>query len=161
VTTLKKLVDGSLAIIQPMLNVKNIELHLLFNQDPTVKTYPREIRQVILNILKNAEDVLVENAIQNPQIWIRTFYKDGKSCLEIEDNGGGIPNDILNKIFDPYFSTKFEKDGTGIGLYMSKTIVEQHNKGSLTAYNTTNGVCFKITLPTLKYIKHKEKNSTS
>lgn len=146
-TTWKELIDGSLGIIQPMLLAKNIHVYVMYGEDHFFMTYPREITQVILNILKNAEDILLENVIPNPQIWIRTFYENGRTSLEIEDNGGGIPPELIDKVFDPYFSTKFDKDGTGIGLYMSKTIIEQHSHGKLTIINTVHGACFKIQLP--------------
>lgn len=67
--------------------------------------------------------------------------------LEICDNGGGIPDNIIEKIFDKYFSTKSQSDGTGLGLDMCKTIIESHNHGKLYATNTDNGVCFTIKLP--------------
>ncbi|HBM36901.1 PAS domain-containing sensor histidine kinase [Sulfuricurvum sp.] len=143
----KELINGSLEIIQPMLIAKNIQMDVSYGEDHFFMTYPREITQVILNIFKNAEDVLIENSILHPKIWIRISSQNGQASLEIEDNGGGIPAELVDKIFDPYFSTKFDKDGTGIGLYMSKTIVEQHCNGKLTVNNTIHGACFTIQLP--------------
>ncbi len=98
--------------------------------------------QVILNIFKNAEDNFRDKKITDAKITIRTF----KNSLFICDNGGGIPKDIMPNIFDPYFSTKDEKNGTGLGLYMSKTIVEEHHNGTLHVENTDKGVCFIISL---------------
>lgn len=146
-TTWKELIDGSLGIIQPMLLAKNIRVSVTYGEDRFFLAYPRELTQVILNILKNAEDVLLEHSIPHPQIWIRPSYKETEAFLEIEDNGGGISAELIDKIFDPYFSTKFDKDGTGLGLYMSKTIIEQHSHGKLTIINTPHGACFTIQLP--------------
>lgn len=146
-TTWRELVEGSLAMIKPVLISKLIKVETDFHENDSFKTYPREIRQVILNLIKNAEDVLVDNATTEATIWIRTMREGTMRCLEIEDNGGGIPEEILNHIFEPYFSTKMEKNGTGIGLYMSKSIVEKHGNGTLSVYNTERGACFKITFP--------------
>ncbi len=148
-TTWKSLLEACLVIIEPILKAKNIKLHFVYEEDIPFLTHTREMKQVILNILQNSKDVLVDNKILEPQIWIYTAYKNGKACLEIEDNGGGIPNKILHKIFDPYFSTKMDKDGTGIGLYMSKIIVEQHCKGQIKVHNTKRGATFKIVLPAI------------
>ena len=146
-TTWKDLIEGCLTMIKPILITKNIEVIKTFHENHPLMMYPREIKQVILNLLKNAEDVLIDNAILEPKIWIRTLQEGQMSCLEIEDNGGGISENIIHQIFDPYFSTKIERNGTGIGLYMSKTIVEKHGLGLLEVYNTAHGACFKISLP--------------
>lgn len=148
-TTWKELIEASMLIMEPVLKSKNIALHITYDEDITFMTYSREIKQVILNLLKNSEDALIENAVVKPAIWLRTSIHNEKTSLEIEDNGGGIATEIIDKIFDPYFSTKMDKDGTGIGLYMSKMIVEQHAKGKLKVYNTEKGASFKILLPLL------------
>ncbi|MEA2018908.1 MAG: nitrate- and nitrite sensing domain-containing protein [Campylobacterota bacterium] len=120
-----------LNIIEDSIVTKDIKIIKKLNCNDTLYTYTNEIKQVVLNIIKNAEDILVEKNIVDPTITIET------SCgeLKISDNGGGIPEDIIDKIFDPYFSTKLEKDGTGLGLYMSKIIIEEHCGGELTVSN--------------------------
>ncbi len=102
--------------------------------------------QVVLNILKNSEDNFMEKDIQNKQIDIKTFKEKNRLVISIKDNGGGIPKEILPNIFDPYFSTKEERNGTGLGLYMSKIIVEEHNSGKLEVENVNDGVEFRIIL---------------
>jgi PAS domain S-box-containing protein len=113
-----------------------------YNSHEEMEMHDSEMMQVILNIFKNAQDNFKEKQIKNPIITITTFEK----TLSICDNGSGIPNEIIEKIFDPYFSTKSEKNGTGLGLYMSKIIIEEHHKGTLDAINVDDGVCFKINL---------------
>lgn len=98
-------------------------------------------------ILKNAEDVLEERNIKYKKIYISTFKEENFAIITIEDNAGGIIVEIIDKIFDPYFSTKKEKEGTGIGLYMSKIIVNEHCKGDLSVKNSTKGALFTIKLP--------------
>ena len=111
-----------------------------------VNMHQNELMQVILNVLKNSQDNFRENNIKNGEIWIKTYDLSTGVRLEISDNGGGISEDNLQKIFDPYFSTKSEKNGTGLGLYMSKTIIELHHKGKLYAKNRDDGICFFIEL---------------
>jgi len=106
--------------------------------------FNNELMQVFLNILKNAMDNFKEKDIQNPTIMIESIDTDNGAKLTICDNGGGIPDTIIEKIFDPYYSTKDEKNGTGLGLYMSKTIVEEHHKGRLSVKNREDGVCFIV-----------------
>ena len=108
--------------------------------------YRSELEQVVLNLVKNAQDVLRERDVVDPVIGMRTYEREGWAVLEVCDNGGGVPEDILPKIFDPYFSTK-KKNGTGLGLYMSKIIVEEHCGGTLTVRNMEAGACFTIEIP--------------
>lgn len=143
----KDVVEQSLQILGP--TFKNHEINVITQYQDThqILSYPNELKQAILNILKNAEDALLENHIENKTIHIHCYESNGYGHVKIEDNAGGIPNDILDKIFEPYFSTKLQKDGTGLGLYMSKTIIDDHCGGSLSCRNTTQGACFTISIP--------------
>ena len=85
---------------------------------------------------------MIENETKEPFIKIEAK----ETTLTISDNAGGVPEEIIDKIFDPYFSTKSQKDGTGLGLYMSKTIIEEHCKGKLIVKNGKIGAIFKIDL---------------
>ncbi|MFT5874860.1 MAG: signal transduction histidine kinase [Clostridium sp.] len=140
VVTLENVISKSLSIIKSSLISLHIEIIEEYNSKEKIELYDNEMVQVILNILKNAQDNFEEKGIKNPYIKISTE----KRRISICDNGGGIPEDIIEKIFDPYFSTKDEKSVTGLGLYMSKTIVEKHHAGRLHAENKDNGVCFFI-----------------
>jgi len=144
--TYSELIDSVLSIIEVSMKSKNMTLNTSLDCTQTLYTYSNELKQVILNLIKNAEDILVENKIRNPFIKIATFKEDDYLVLSVSDNGGGIPEDIIENIFDPYFSTKTEKNGTGLGLYMSKIIIEDHCGGKLIAYNNKEGAVFKIML---------------
>ena len=145
-TNLKIIVEATLSIVEISLESKNIKLIKNFHCNKDFVTYENEVKQVVLNIIKNAEDILVENKVENPFISIEDSCGiDGETpTLLIKDNGGGIPANIMDKIFNPYFSTKTKKDGTGLGLYMSKTIIEEHCHGKLSVYNEGDGAVFRI-----------------
>jgi len=139
---LEDVVSKSLAIMTSSLLADNVKIEKEYNSKDKVEIYDNEMMQVILNILKNAQDNLKEHEIKDP--YIKIIIEDKK--ISISNNGGTIPEDVIRKIFDPYFSTKNEKNGTGLGLYMSKIIVEEHHKGVLSVVNIDAGVCFTIEL---------------
>ena len=145
-TTYTELVQNVLSIVADSLDTKNIKLKQELQSEVTFSSYPNELKQVILNLIKNAEDILLEKEIKYPVISIETQ----DNILRVKDNAGGVPKDIIEKIFNPYFSTKTQKDGTGLGLYMSKTIIEEHCGGELHVYNDENGAVFEIKLPVKK-----------
>ena len=103
-----------------------------------------ELPEVIINILNNAKDALIENFIENPWVKLDMFRQDDKVTITIEDNGGGIPENIISKIFDEYFTTKPDNQGTGLGLHMSKRIIEESLGGHIYVHNTPNGAKFNI-----------------
>jgi C4-dicarboxylate-specific signal transduction histidine kinase len=137
-------IENALNIVESSLKKNRIEIIKELKADPEIMMYHNEIMQVILNLLKNSQDKFLEKKIQNPKIIIATLLHDGYGIIRICDNGGGIPANIAKKIFEPYFSTKKDKLGTGLGLYMSKTIMEDHHNGSLNMHNRNNGVCFEL-----------------
>jgi len=145
-STYDEIIYAVLSIVQLSIENQNISISIELNTADKFSIYANELKQVILNLIKNAEDILVEKNIENPTIQIATFAEGDYLILEIRDNGGGISDDIIDKIFDPYFSTKLEKDGTGLGLYMSKTIIQKHCQGELTAFNSEVGAVFRIAL---------------
>lgn len=142
--TTSKIVENVLKIVQTSMVNKNIFINCRLDDTNKLQIYKNELMQVILNILKNSEDNFVEKEMENKTIKINTKFEDNRHKIIISDNGGGIPKDILTKIFEPYFSTKKKKNGTGLGLYMSKTIVEEHHNGTLEVQNINNGVMFII-----------------
>lgn len=143
-TTLKDIVDNAFKIIGKSLEVHKITISRIDESLTPFMTYGTQMAQVLINIIKNAQDAIMENKIEEGRIIIHSYEENNAFILEIEDNAGGIPETIMDKIFDPYFSTKTDKNGTGLGLYMSKIIIEEHCNGKLKAINTENGVKLMI-----------------
>ena len=131
-------VQNSYTIIESSLNTNNITLEITITNDFEINSYKKELSQVLLNILQNAKDALLINQIQNPKIAIT--INDHK--IFIQDNAKGISPDILSNIFDPYFTTKEKHKGTGLGLYMSKIIIEKNMKAKISAENKNDGALF-------------------
>ena len=134
-------------IIGKSLENNNITLTIRNENGYKVETYSRELLQVFINLLKNAKEALMENRETDRHIDVVISDDADNVITTVCDNGGGIDEAIIDKIFDPYFSTKDEKTGTGLGLYMSKTIVEKHLHGTIEVSNTKEGACFKIAIP--------------
>ncbi len=144
--SMSELVSKTLPLIEKNLQEHGIALHASYKSNTKVSLFRNELMQVVLNLLKNAKDVLIEKDITVPIIKIKTYEDEHHIGLEVCDNGGGIDKAIMSKIFTPYFSTKSTSKGTGLGLYMSKTIVEEHLKGVLSVENRDEGACFKIVI---------------
>ncbi len=113
--------------------------------EKSVFGFNNELMQVLLNILLNAKDSFEENKIASPSIEIRIYEENSYGCISIKDNSVGIPKEYIDKIFEPYFTTKF--NGTGIGLYMSKVIIEQNINGELLVESSDKGTTFYIKVP--------------
>ncbi len=123
--------------------------------DVQLHTFKNELIQVLLNLLNNAKDAFESIKYENKKIILKCNIQNSQLFISIKDNAGGIKEENINKIFNPYFSTKKEKNGTGLGLYMSKIIIEKHFKGTITALNEDNGAVFTIVVPiTLKGCEH-------
>lgn len=150
---ISQLVDEVETLLGPLLARKNIAFTK--NIDPSVKVlvYPNELKQVVINIVNNAREAIEQSKQKEGEITLKCENNTHYCTLIIEDSGGGVPLHIIDKIFDPYFTTKFESQGTGIGLYMAKMIIEKHFLGKLSVHNTIKGACFEIRL------NHKEPSS--
>jgi signal transduction histidine kinase len=142
---LEQIVNNTYSLIQNSFDL--IGIKVIINPSESLENiylYKNDLIQVILNILNNAKDALVLNNISNPQITIKFSQIDAFQIIEIEDNAGGIDLNIIEKIFNPYFSSKEKKNGTGLGLYICKIIVEKHLNGEISVKNTKNGALFSI-----------------
>jgi signal transduction histidine kinase len=139
-------IKKAISILKPEIINQSIELTEIYDFNGEALIYENELLQVFLNILKNTLDNFKEQDIENKLIEIQIKEENEKIIISIKDNGGGIDKTIIDKIFDPYFSTKDSKNGTGLGLYMSKIIIEQHHKGHIKARTIENFAYFYIEL---------------
>ncbi len=144
---IKDAINSVMTIVSSALEYNNIKVEIDVNDNLKLNTFINEYEQVLLNIISNAKDVLIQNNIKNPLIKIYGEEQDGFVILYIEDNGDGVKVNPKSKIFEPYFTTKGDSDGTGIGLYMSKIIIDKNMKGKLRVRNTKDGAKFVITVP--------------
>ena len=142
-------VNKALKITSSSLKIKHIEIinNIDYSNPVKVTLNVGELCQVLINILNNAKDILEEKQIEEPWVKLDLLKAENSVIITIEDNGGGIPEDIIPKIFDQYFTTKHDGKGTGLGLHMSYRIVTESLKGDLYVQNTQNGAKFFIELP--------------
>ena len=147
--TLQNEILQAIAISSAVLKENNIKLIDNIDYDNKIKITMTtgELPQVLINILNNAKDVLKEKKISSPTVEIDLKVKDNKAIITIEDNAGGVPDDIIQKIFEPYFTTKHQSQGTGLGLHMSYQIIHDSLKGNLYVKNSDKGAVFYIELP--------------
>lgn len=153
---LSEAIAKAIALVKPQY-VNHDILIIEAIEDAKLYNLQNEFTQALLNLFNNARDELMKQKNQRRLIFIKSYVnEDSKSVtLVIQDNAGGVPPKIMDKIFDPYFTTKQESNGTGIGLYMSKQIIEEHMDGKLNAENKVfeyeeveyTGACFEIVLP--------------
>ena len=134
-------------IISPSLEVNNFTIKKELLSQKKINIYKQEIKQVIISIIKNSMEVLSARNIKEPFILLKSWEDNKNVYFSVSDNGGGIEEKNIDKIYNPYFSTKTEKNSVGLGLYMSKAIIQKHHNGNIISYNEKNGACFKVTIP--------------
>jgi len=136
-------IDHIMTILDYMIEKESIVLEKNIQSELHINGYPNELGQVLINIINNAKDALNDISKDREKIIRLDAYQDGdRVCISIKDNANGIPEKIESSIFDPYFSTKDNKNGTGLGLYMSRIIIQEHMNGTLELDNSTNGARF-------------------
>ncbi len=130
-------------------SIKNFNINLVkkVKCNSVIYGYEREFAQVMLNLISNAKDVLVQRNIKNPNIYVEVDAIGNSAIIKVLDNAGGVEEEYLELIFEPYFTTKSSAKGTGLGLYMAKMIVEKNMEGEISVENTPKGALFLVTLP--------------
>lgn len=165
--SIKKCIEHSMELSKYLLLQESIEVKLIVRKDVKINSYYNELSHVFLNIISNSKDALCSNVDKNDRIIkiiVNTFQNH--LVVNIVDNGGGIPRNVLPKIFEPYYTTKYKSAGTGIGLYMSKQIIEKHMNGEISCENLVlkikNNKVFNCSLFTIKIpLENKNKKNTN
>ena len=150
---IQNVISESFNIIGTVLKDENIKLKNNIGETPSlyVTMAEGELIQVLINIINNAKDAILANKIENGFVNVTLYYDDNFIYIAIKDNGGGIPTNVINKIFNPYFTTKHQSKGTGLGLHMSYRIITESFKGTLEVNNYSHenysGAKFTISIP--------------
>jgi PAS domain S-box-containing protein len=148
---LRSSVKEALSFVEPEFRHQNIAVEIDADPELAGHGFPKEFAQVLLIILTNARDAFKERKTENPRLAIKAFAEGKRAVVTVTDNAGGIPEKVIGKVFDLYFTTKEATGGTGIGLYMAKSIIEKHMNGSLSATNVNGGAQFRIEVGTPRH----------
>jgi len=140
-------VADTVSLVREELQSHGIAIETVNVIDTCINGYRNEFSQVLLNIIVNAKEAILKRQPATPRIRIVCSQKGDTALITVSDNGGGIPPELMDKIFDPYFTTKFMYQGTGVGLYMSKMIIERHMEGKISVTNSGAGAEVAIELP--------------
>ena len=140
------ILEEILKIIGPQLQNQNIVLESEIQKDLQFYTYKKELEHILMNIISNARDALVALDDIEKYIKIKVYSEQNLCIIKIADNAGGIDENIIDRIFDPYFTTKETKKGTGLGLYMSRKLLKEHLNGNIFVCNKDSGAEFTIIL---------------
>jgi signal transduction histidine kinase len=146
-TSFSSIVEHSMNIIGSSLKNKGINIEVKISKEEHIISFEDELIQVLMDMLKNSADFFTQNSIENPSIILEQYINEEFVCLSITDNAGGIKDEVLENLFDPYFSTKKNETGSGLGLHMSKMIVQDHCNGKIEVEQREGGARFIICLP--------------
>ncbi len=143
---IKEIINNALAVTSEYFELKDVVIERELDETLTINVVPSEFAQVVLSILSNTRDVFEQRQPAIGIVKIKSYKETdtNKAVITIADNGGGVPNDIVDKIFDPYFTTKDKSRGVGLGLYITKLIVEKSMKGVITVRNNDGWCEFRI-----------------
>ena len=146
----------ALTLMEASLTYNSITVDVKVSKGLKLLGYRNEFSHVLFNILNNARDAIIESKVDHKLIHIKGWEEDETVFLEITNTGDTIPEDLIDSVFEPYYTTKSDKGGTGIGLYISKIIVEQSMNGYLELENVDSGVCCRICVKVGKEVNKNE-----
>jgi signal transduction histidine kinase len=141
---INQVVTNTVSLVEANFREYRIAVEVDACEEMESRGFPREYAQAFLNILMNARDALLERGSADPRVKVRARMEEGRSVVTVTDNAGGIKEEIIDNIFDLYFTTKVNGLGTGIGLFISKNIIEKNMGGRLTVRNVEDGAEFRI-----------------
>lgn len=145
--SLSETLQNAVDMFKPGLKEKAITIKTNFSIDSKHECYHSELKQIIIVLLNNAKDALLERNTYNAKIELELNEDDSQYLIAVCDNAGGIAKSVMIKIFEPYYTTKHQSQGTGLGLYMARKIINERLDGSLNVKNQNDGSCFYIALP--------------
>lgn len=146
-TNADEIMKEAINIFRNSKDIENIDFLVETIETPSFITYKNELTTILINLLINAKEAILRNSIKNGVIKLKEYHLNNNIFFEISDNGRGVDKEILDKIFEPYFSTKETKHGVGLGLYMCKTLIQMHLQGKIEIENHPLGARFIISLP--------------
>lgn len=144
---LSSAITDAVSLVREELESQGITIETVNEHDPRVNGFKNEFSQVLMNIIVNAKEAILKRQPAMPHVKIVCSQNGESALVMVADNGGGIPPELMDKIYDPYFTTKFMSQGTGVGLYMSKMIIEKHMGGSISITNNAAGAEVIIEIP--------------
>jgi signal transduction histidine kinase len=142
-------IDEALSILEGSLSKAAIDVQIKIDKDISAYGYKNELSQAILNIINNAKDALSDKPLEGRALKISTKQENEFIYISVADNAGGIDTEIIDKIFEPYFTTKHASSGTGLGLYIVKMIIENSMDGTVCVKNRGSGADFIIKIPAM------------
>jgi len=146
--SLNEIVEATYALLEHQLQMKRVSCNVEKKQNlPSILGDRNSLQQVLINLMINAMDALEGRKDEKPTVTVRTYSENGKVCVEVKDNGSGIPREIQEKIFDPFFTTKGPEKGTGLGLAIIASILHQHHAGISVESEVGKGTQFKVSFP--------------
>ena len=143
---IKSVIQRAISLSKDDTLTKEISIKQDINFSSNINIYKNELLHIILNIIQNSKEAFKDSTQKTKLIKIIGYSKDDKLYIDIIDNAGGINKDTLPFIFNEHYTTKEKKSGSGLGLYLSKIILEDHLKGSIEAKNIEGGAMFRIVL---------------
>jgi len=144
--SIKQILEDILRLMGAQLKNHNIAFLTDLQERMEIFTYRKDLEHILINLIANARDAFDENKIEDKKILVKSYMRNQKCIIDVIDNAGGIPIDAIERVFEPYFTTKEQGKGTGLGLYMSKKIARENLNGDIDVQNLQDGTLFRIEL---------------